>query len=255
MKLEPSPEETADLVRSRFGVTPDSPVPDLLKATEKNGTPVFILDLPDEIEGAHQVKRDTSFIVINQRKHLNRKRFTLAHELGHHYLGHGARVDTAETISSTKEQLEREANAFAAALLMPRAAVLAWIGREGEVGDLPSLVDISLDFGVSAQTALYRLDKLGHVSRAKKSHLDGAVARGEHHPLIHRQRGRWMSDSLAEEDRNGGHIPFEMQARVVELVDRDMIDEEKAAQLLHVNTEAAKSILSPGDDGDATDPT
>lgn len=61
-------------------------------------------------------------IVVNSRDRRTRQRFTLAHELGHYFLGHRRR-SFAEP--GGKSPLEREANRFAASLLMPAA----WVRR------------------------------------------------------------------------------------------------------------------------------
>lgn len=231
-----------------MGVGLDSPFPDLLRSVEKFGIKVFIIRLPDEIEGAHRTKRDVSFVVLNQDKPIQRKRFTLAHELGHCFLGHGNRVDTAASFTS-KEKFERDANAFGAALLMPRIAVVDWLSREGAVSDISRLVGFSLDFGVSAEAACFRLSSLNLITSGMKKKLLDAVGRREHTALVN--EGIPMQDSLYAEHLNGGHAPFELQPRVRELAENERIDQAKAAELLRVNDSSVESILaSTIDEGD-----
>ena len=43
--------------------------------------------------GASTRERDAQFILVNSRAPVVRRRFTLAHEYGHHCLGHGAAYD------------------------------------------------------------------------------------------------------------------------------------------------------------------
>ena len=83
-----------------------------------------------------------------------RRRFTLAHELGHlmlHATGVMFRDITTGTLMHPPE--EREANAFAAALLMPRALVQPLVYEPGM-----SIADMADLFAVSLQAMSIRLD-------------------------------------------------------------------------------------------------
>jgi Zn-dependent peptidase ImmA (M78 family) len=101
-------------------------------------------------------------IVVNSRQPSARQRFTVAHELGHYYLRH-ERGSFAEPGGASRQ--ERDAERFAANLLMPAA----WVRRywatygsnpENRVSVLAALFDVS-------QAALrVRLKELG---------LDGPV--------------------------------------------------------------------------------
>ncbi|QHJ00425.1 ImmA/IrrE family metallo-endopeptidase [Xylophilus rhododendri] len=88
-----------------------------------------------------------------------RQRFTMAHELGHYALGHSdAPRDTASSFvsDSTKPQ-ERAANQFAAALLMPAAAVKVVI----QAGTVKTSDELARIFGVSKVAMAYRVQNLG----------------------------------------------------------------------------------------------
>lgn len=88
-----------------------------------------------------------------------RQRFTIAHELGHHALGHPAsyRDPAAHFSSTTFDPSEAAANRFAAALLMPKDILLFKIGEMTN----PTLSDLANDFGVSQAAMHYRLKCLG----------------------------------------------------------------------------------------------
>jgi hypothetical protein len=100
------------------------------------------------------------------RPPLRRYRFTIAHELGHwvcHVLGQATAqpvycraVDLTESADRT---LEREANVFAAELLMPEPAVRqSWAA-------LPDIDKLAARFDVSALAAQWRLYSFGLVER------------------------------------------------------------------------------------------
>lgn len=77
-----------------------------------------------------------------------RRRFTLAHELGHILLAHAG---------AEPEREEREANAFAAALLCPAAALYFLVARDGT---WPSADALCAIFPLSREAAAHRLAEL-----------------------------------------------------------------------------------------------
>ncbi|MBY4897284.1 ImmA/IrrE family metallo-endopeptidase [Cupriavidus sp. AU9028] len=90
-----------------------------------------------------------------------RQRFTVAHELGHFALGHGASfVDGKDSFSlANSDPLEVAANRFAAELLMPEFAITVLIMRRNET-DLRKLAKA---FGVAPLAMRVRLDQLGWI--------------------------------------------------------------------------------------------
>jgi len=82
----------------------------------------------EDVSGALSRNDDSVVIAVNSAQHENRQRFTIAHEIGHFLLHRGTKVHFDEdfrinyrnaTSSDAKKRDEIEANAFAAALLMP----------------------------------------------------------------------------------------------------------------------------------------
>jgi Zn-dependent peptidase ImmA (M78 family) len=96
-------------------------------------------------------------IVLNAAEPPTRQRFTLAHELGHWVCqvleGHTAPVFCRDTdlAPDANRALEREANVFAAELLMPEEAVRAAAGDE----------TIAARFAVSREAIAWRLFSFG----------------------------------------------------------------------------------------------
>lgn len=85
---------------------------------KKNAIDLKAWDFPESIDGIH-VFDDAGKAVIgyNQNNNYFRKRFTIAHELGHFLLKHLAKEHEINFYDKTPQ--EREANQFAAELLMP----------------------------------------------------------------------------------------------------------------------------------------
>lgn len=105
---------------------------DVMQCAKTKGIDVKAIDnLEDGISGFFVIKDKNFHIGYNNSHPETRRRFTIAHELGH-FLLHSKEiplfVDKAERSlyrnlesSSGEVQKEREANSFAAALLMPKS--------------------------------------------------------------------------------------------------------------------------------------
>jgi Zn-dependent peptidase ImmA (M78 family) len=92
-------------------------------------------------------------IVNSETRSPNRIRFTIAHELGHFFLHAQDRRPYRE--STYRGETEREANAFAAELLMPAQAMRSLLMRYHST-------QAAADYcGVSYQAMTYRLQELG----------------------------------------------------------------------------------------------
>ena len=99
----------------------------------------------------------TMRIHINPHDSLVRKRFTVAHELGHVCQRHGPRPreDDAAYSLYNFDPIERDANLFAAALLMPEPAVNHFL----DMGF--TLWQLADKFHVSEQATRIRLERMG----------------------------------------------------------------------------------------------
>lgn len=101
------------------------------------------------LSGSHNcgyttIVRDKAFIVIDPKMSLQRKRFTLAHEVGHILLGHVGRYQlVARGEPDPKDNpVEQEANVFASRLLAP--ACVLWGCKIKNPGEIARLCGISL---------------------------------------------------------------------------------------------------------------
>ena len=116
------------------------------------------------------------WIVVNSTHSDNRRRFSIAHELGHLLLhpSTDAYVDSFGTAIGVNLRDERaargtnrfeiEANAFAASLLMPEPLVREMVVSLPAGGDPEDEVaELAEQFGVSEQAMTYRLTNLGFI--------------------------------------------------------------------------------------------
>jgi Zn-dependent peptidase ImmA (M78 family) len=140
------------------------------------GLTVIERDLEDEVSGMLVVKRGVGTIVVNQNHHLNRQRFTIAHEIAHSEL-HREHTDKQvfidatpvffrDTISTEGRSLQEiAANSFAAALLMPEEKLRELLrGQPIDAFDEVALRRLANLFGVSTQALTIRMTRLGLTS-------------------------------------------------------------------------------------------
>jgi Zn-dependent peptidase ImmA (M78 family) len=112
------PEAAADVVRARWGLG-ERPISNVLHLLEAHGVRVYSLTAENtELDAYSLYWRTRPFVFLSTGKSGERGRFDAAHELGHLVL-HGEHQVPHRPVA------EVEANRFAAALLMPRASVLA----------------------------------------------------------------------------------------------------------------------------------
>jgi Zn-dependent peptidase ImmA (M78 family) len=118
--------------------------------------------------GSIELMNDGKYVItVNATENELRRRFTIAHEIGHYALGHIdyhrriCRDDLNSLSTGNFNPYEREANKFAAELLMPERVVRFAIADRGYT-TTESLARI---FGVSEVAMSWRLHNLGIVRR------------------------------------------------------------------------------------------
>jgi Zn-dependent peptidase ImmA (M78 family)/transcriptional regulator with XRE-family HTH domain len=186
-------EEAAEQERRRLGLG-NAPIADVSELIASQGIWASGVTLPDGMSGLFL--RHPSIgpaILVNSSHAKGRKRFSYAHEYAHALLDRNGDVTISSTDNSS-EMVEKRANAFAAAFLMPRGGIRASL-RNLDKG-LPSRQDhavfdaasggrieaaqrasarsqritykdnalLAHHFGVSYQAAVYRLKSLRYIS-------------------------------------------------------------------------------------------
>jgi Zn-dependent peptidase ImmA (M78 family) len=135
-------------------------------------------DFEDELSGV-LIKEDKETVIgVNENHSFNRRRFTIAHEIGHLLLAHPGQMFVDKTFrqkavvvrrdgrsSEGTDAQEIEANRFAAELLMPSEIVHEEITKRLKKHPSQTSETLTNDmaelFGVSAKAMEYRLINLG----------------------------------------------------------------------------------------------
>lgn len=173
------PEKVAEAVRAEWGLG-SKPIGNLITLLEAKHIRVFSLSMETLSVDAyctwHPHQENTPFVFLNTQKSAERSRFDAAHELGHllcdkHSMKHITDTeDTEEDVKKTSDSpdpdeprdiIERNANRFASAFLMPASAVFKYRHLPPS---MENLMAIKAEFGVSLVALVRRMYDLGIIS-------------------------------------------------------------------------------------------
>src|SRR5262249_1502911 len=169
-------EGLARSVRAEVG-QPDGPLLDLQAVSEGLSLLGFSFELgPDAGDAAYVEVGDLGVAVVNGTTDPGRRRFSLAHELGHHLVGDAyeptPRIGAADT--------ERMFNAFAAYFLMPRAAVQNIWNEFSSQSTRLAAIAVAVRFSVSWTAACNQLRNIDLIdSRERERLIENDLRRGE----------------------------------------------------------------------------
>lgn len=151
-------EKAAEKLRERWRLG-DQPIESVTVAIEDGGGIVIESDGEaghfDGLSG--WVEETTPVVVVSEEASDDRRRFSLAHELGH------LCMDVGDIRPKTEEQL---AHRFAAAFLVPAATAKRELGERRRHLDLRELAMLKLKHGLSMQAWVYRATDLGIIEQA-----------------------------------------------------------------------------------------
>jgi Zn-dependent peptidase ImmA (M78 family)/DNA-binding XRE family transcriptional regulator len=211
-------EDVARSVREDWGLGHD-PIPKLAELLEERGIKVLSIDL-DHIDGlAAKVRRkdrgDARVIVIKKSTWSERKRFNLAHELGHMVMAVDTKIDE-----------EKAAHRFAGAFLIPADSLRAEVGASRSTISIGELVALKERFGASIQAIVYRCKDLGIIRQSEFARQFQVFTERGWRTAPFEEPGKM--DSALEEPRRFERLCYRALAERV-------ISEAKAAELLDIS--------------------
>jgi len=241
-QLEQQAEDLALWFRNHLGVGL-TPIQDLAALVELElGVRVFVHGLPSSVGGVYAYHPELGACVALNAKHPEERRaWTLAHELGH-FLTQRLAPDVCDAQEGgTRTPAERVADLFAAALLMPGAAVRRQFSEAAGAAGRFSPRDLALmarRFRVSTEAMCRRLEQLellvaGTFESLRRRGLTPTLVREE----------------LGEDTAERRLTPPRLTVLVAEAHERGLLTEGQAAEMLAVDRVTAREIL----DGLATD--
>jgi len=232
-----SPESVAREARRDLALGTEGPVPDILQRIESGaGVNVVLARLPEGgPAGGYTQERGVPFILVNASEPVVRQRFTLAHEFGHHRLGHGDVLDQT-ILWGAVDPKESAANRFAAEFLLPVAGVDLWFASSAAPTlTLETLVRLANAFGVSCETALWRAKAARRVSTAAADQLKRRLDAHEHHGVRARLGLSEIVDTLSCAGGMAVRVPERMTGNVLLALRHGIITEAQAARRLRLS--------------------
>lgn len=160
-------------LRDRLGLDLVGPIDPYAAA---NALGIRVRFLPVSMEGFYQ-KATPPRIMLSAQRPLARKAFTCAHEIGHHWFGHGSTIDELQSDGRGDSAIPAEvlANAFAAFLLMPTIGLRRAFNSRGwkpATCTPVQLLTIASEFGVGYETLLTQLSiTLNDMPRSTQAEL------------------------------------------------------------------------------------
>jgi len=153
------------------GIDTESPV-DVFGAIEEQRV-WLIFQMLDTLYGAYR-RQENPGIVLHAGHPFRLQRFTAAHELGHHLLGHDVSVDSRDEVEGQGGSLpaqEIQAQAFAATFLMPvqlvnRALSQRSLSRRPGIISPAEAYLLSLELGASYMATITQLRALDRITFA-----------------------------------------------------------------------------------------
>ena len=152
------PEDAAEALRSEWGLG-EGPIADIIAIIESRGVRVFSVTEVSQVVDAYSFwdeSRNRAFVFLTTSKSGERRRMDAAHELGHLVLHRKTELDGKDS-----REIERQADAFGSAFLMPRRGFNASLSRNISLSEVMRVKQV---WKVSAFAAVYRAHTLGLLS-------------------------------------------------------------------------------------------
>lgn len=172
---KPRPDRATREADARSEVYAAAPVP-VTEIAERNGVEVVVANFGknrDRVSGICDFRRAKIFVNVADR--FERRRFTIAHELGHWILHRDSCESTPEQYSFLPRfqhtddhgPMEQEANCFAAHLLVPGRLLRQVVGAATatELADIFEVSRTTMEFRISD---VRRRRRLGFLDRFRK---------------------------------------------------------------------------------------
>ena len=228
-------ESLADEVRKKWELGRDS-IPNMTELLEEKGLKVLVEELPKRVSGfTCLIQRgnnqpDLPVIVVNKLFSLERRRMTLAHELGH-------RVIDPQKFDEKEE--EKAATYFAGAFLIPRDHLEREAGERRNHFGYNELIDLKRLYCVSGVALLVRLKNIGIISEAIMVYAFQSIARG------------WRTQEPVELEpdnkRGQRERPYRFERLCYRALAEGLISLSKAAELLRLPIdEVERGLKGPG---------
>ncbi len=208
-------EQAAEYLRQQWKLW-DNPIFSVTELLEKRGIKVLEIETDEHFDGLCAIIDDSAVIVVEKTENVERKRFTLLHELGHLLFNY----------IQDRKKSEKLANRFAGAMLLPQQAIIDNIGFKPKEIDSLSLEFLQKNYGISKPAIFYRLKDLQIITQSlfiainKRKNFDPGFK-------------IWLESSIYPVDESTDRF----ERLVYKALAQDLITYSKASDLLNISIE------------------
>lgn len=194
---------------------------------EEHGIKVICTEAPNGFDGVSGIVNGKDFIVVlnKNQEHVERRRFTALHELGH--LLYNKRFSPALTL----REKEKLCDAFASEMLLP-SSVLKSVFSRGEKISTFEVRQLQVVYGISFDAIMHKLKELGIVSESKYKLY--CIRKNQNEAL----------KRFAEETCYQEGFSKRFETMVYAAAAKDLISTSKAARLLHSSASTVRKHLN-----------
>lgn len=220
-------EQVSFDARRAAGLTAEEPAWDLVRIVERLGLYVFVLRFEEHdgsgADGSYIALDRGGVALVSGAASSGRRRFTIAHELGHHVLAD--QYATEWVVGAGATDRERVINAFAIHFLLPRPAVQQRWQALGEGADpRGAAIHIAADFGTSWSATCAQLLRLECITTPVYEQLS------QRKPL---QIEFLERELRIRDDVAAPVVPPAYTAAVIRALKKAKISSSRALELLH----------------------
>lgn len=164
----------ASELRDAWGIDSVSPVDNLVKLAEKNGVVISEANMSDKhLDAVSRWIVDRPFIMLTDNgESAVRRRFNVAHELGHIILHNSVESIHDYSSQELKSTIERQANMFASHFLLPSQAFSDSLLST----NLEYYVDLKKYWKVSIQAMVFKTHSLGLINDDQRLYLNKKIS-------------------------------------------------------------------------------
>ena len=213
-------------VRSNWNLGEDA-IANVQDILESKGIKVISTEAPNGFDGVSGIVNGKDFIVIlnSALDHVERRRFTGMHELGH--LLYNNRFNP----ELTQREKENLCNSFASEMLLPSATIKR-IFKPGEKISTSELKQLQMVYGISIDAIMHKLHEIGIVSDSKYKFYN---IRKRQNPTLR----QFVEASCYKEN-----LTKKFETMVYAAAAKDLISTSKAASLLHSSIGTVRKHLN-----------
>lgn len=208
----------------QLGIDAIGNVQDIL---ETHGIKVICTEAPKGFDGVSGIVNEKDYIVVINRvqDHVERRRFTALHELGH------LLFDKQFSPNLTLREKEKLCDVFASEMLLP-SVILQEIFSPGDKISTFEVRQLQMVYGISFDAIMHKLHELGIINDSKyKSYC---IRKNQNGALK-----RYVEESCYKEG-----LSTKFETMVYSAVAKDLISISKAANLLHCSVGTVRNHLN-----------